>query len=1010
MNKILILLMSVLTATCAFAAGTADEALFNQIINSQKDKLRLNSNQTTTQDRNLQNYNQQNQTQNQRLQQGQNSGTGVVNPSGQQQFQQNVMQNQMQNQFFNDNQKIGLQNLPKEYSVYGHDMFSSQNTDQTVTTSDQFIADQNVNVPDDYVLGSGDSVSLQFWGRTAKTEDLILDRSGEVYSETLGRISLGGHSYAQARSIVSKMVAGMEGVSASLVISNTKTVKILVSGSVNKPGYYILNVFGNVTQAIINAGGVKDFADIRKVSLVRNGKTIDTIDYYDMINKGTYKPKIQKLMPNDVIFIPRTTKRVLVEGAVKTEAYYDLRGESNINEVIRLAGGLTSDAVTGNIVLTRVNKKDMKYTVRSIDLSKGRDAAVRIEDGDKITVYSVSQDTVNSIKLSGNAMYPGDYEFKQGMRISDIIKNSGYLLPDTEMEYSYILRRDAATSETTIVPFSLTKIFADKTSKYNIALHPYDEIVIVGKYQVMENLQIDVSGEVVTPGDYPAVKNATVYEMIVAAGGFTSSSDKNAIEIVNYDNGKYSSEYIDVSRAMSVKAPLQGFIVVHGIYESAVFNYIEVSGDILNSGEFIFHSGMTLKDLLDKAVSTEKRNEKYSVLIYRKNRDVGGNEVFSMTLKNLSDAKTAYRLEQGDKVIVKLVLKETVRYVNIEGAVVDPGTYQHAENLTVAQLIIMAGGLKDSAYADTVEIVRKEISGGNVEQKYISVTKDKLNITPLITGDRVVVRDISEYNKMEYVTLAGEVKFPGKYPIKKGEKLSSVIERAGGFTDNAYLNGAVFNRVRVKLEKQEMLNKMITNLEREILVNANIEAMTASTTTSVDSSELMLKTKDQFISSMKKLKADGRVVLKLSHPRLLKGSSNDIELENGDELFIPNTPSTIVVSGSVLSPGAFVYNPKMDWEDYIKLTGGLLSQADKKNVFIMKVNGTAQKVSGDAITWSPQNDRWEFSYFSKEKPLNPGDTIMVPDNYNRIPWMRNIKDITQIMMQIAVTAGVLTNI
>ncbi|HAW57547.1 MAG TPA: hypothetical protein DCX03_00805, partial [Bacteroidales bacterium] len=810
MNKILILLMSVLTATCAFAAGTADEALFNQIINSQKDKLRLNSNQTTTQDRNLQNYNQQNQTQNQRLQQGQNSGTGVVNPSGQQQFQQNVMQNQMQNQFFNDNQKIGLQNLPKEYSVYGHDMFSSQNTDQTVTTSDQFIADQNVNVPDDYVLGSGDSVSLQFWGRTAKTEDLILDRSGEVYSETLGRISLGGHSYAQARSIVSKMVAGMEGVSASLVISNTKTVKILVSGSVNKPGYYILNVFGNVTQAIINAGGVKDFADIRKVSLVRNGKTIDTIDYYDMINKGTYKPKIQKLMPNDVIFIPRTTKRVLVEGAVKTEAYYDLRGESNINEVIRLAGGLTSDAVTGNIVLTRVNKKDMKYTVRSIDLSKGRDAAVRIEDGDKITVYSVSQDTVNSIKLSGNAMYPGDYEFKQGMRISDIIKNSGYLLPDTEMEYSYILRRDAATSETTIVPFSLTKIFADKTSKYNIALHPYDEIVIVGKYQVMENLQIDVSGEVVTPGDYPAVKNATVYEMIVAAGGFTSSSDKNAIEIVNYDNGKYSSEYIDVSRAMSVKAPLQGFIVVHGIYESAVFNYIEVSGDILNSGEFIFHSGMTLKDLLDKAVSTEKRNEKYSVLIYRKNRDVGGNEVFSMTLKNLSDAKTAYRLEQGDKVIVKLVLKETVRYVNIEGAVVDPGTYQHAENLTVAQLIIMAGGLKDSAYADTVEIVRKEISGGNVQQKYISVTKDKLNITPLITGDRVVVRDISEYNKMEYVTLAGEVKFPGKYPIKKGEKLSSVIERAGGFTDNAYLNGAVFNRVRVKLEKQEMLNKMIT--------------------------------------------------------------------------------------------------------------------------------------------------------------------------------------------------------
>jgi len=180
--------------------------------------------------------------------------------------------------------------------------------------------------------------------------------------------------------------------------------------------------------------------------------------------------------------------------------------------------------------------------------------------------------------------------------------------------------------------------------------------------------------------------------------------------------------------------------------------------------------------------------------------------------------------------------------------------------------------------------------------------------------------------------------------------------------------------------------------------------------TSVDSSDLMLKTKDQFVSSMKKLKADGRIVLRLSHPRLLKGSTNDIELENGDELYIPSLPSTVVVSGSVLSPGAFVYNSKMDWEDYIKLTGGLLTQADKKNIFIIKANGTAEKVNGDAVAWSPQNDRWEFSFFKNDMTLAPGDTIMIPDNYSRIPWMRNIKDITQIMMQIAVTAGVLTNL
>lgn len=997
MTKLVSLFIILFTSFLAFGAGVSDEALFNQIINSQKDKFRSGNTQTQGQDRNITNYNQQNQRA-VPIQQ-QNPPATTPYPPQFQQTQQNSEQ-----------VKVGLQSLPKEFPIYGHDMFNGSDAEQVTPAIGQYVADQNVNVPDDYVLGSGDSISLQFWGRTAKTEDLVLDRSGEVYSETLGRISLGGQSYGQARGVVSKMVAGMEGVSASLVISNTKTVKVLVSGSVSKPGYYILNVFGNVTQAIVNAGGVKDFADIRKVALIRNGKTIDTIDYYDMINKGTYKPKIQKLMPNDVIFVPRTTKRVLIEGAVKTEAFYDIRGENNVNDVIKLAGGLSSDALSNNIVLTRVNKKDMKYSVRSIDLSKGRDASVRIEDGDKITVYSVNQEHVNSIKVSGNTMYPGEYEYKSGMRISDIIKNAAYLLPDTEMDYSYILRRDSVSSETVIVPFSLSETLRDRSSKSNLLLHPYDEIIIVGKYQVMDNIQIDVSGEVINPADYPAKKNATVYDMIVLAGGFTSNSDKNSIEIVNYENGSYSSQYIDVNRAMSVKAPLQGFIVVHGIYESAVFNYIEVSGDILNAGEFIYHKGMSLKELLEKAVSTEKRNEKYSVLIYRKNKSDGGSEMFSLTLKNLSDSKTAYLLEQGDKVVVKLVLRDTIRYVNIEGAVIEPGSYQHADNMTVAQLITMSGGFKDSAYPDTVEIVRKEIKNGDVEQQYLSINKDKIAVTLLTPGDRVVVKDISEYNKMEYVTLRGEVKFPGKYPIKKGEKLSSVIERAGGFTDKAYLNGAVFNRVRVKIEKQRMLEKMITNLEREILVNANVEAMTASTTTSIDSSELMLKTKDQFISSMRRLKADGRVVIKITHPRLLKGSSNDVELENGDELVIPNAPSTVVVSGSVLSPGAFVYNPKMDWDEYIKLTGGLLSQADKKNIFIIKANGTVNKVGSDSIKWSPENDRWEFSYFKKESSLNPGDTIMVPDNYNRVPWMRNIKDVTQIMMQIAVTAGVLTNI
>lgn len=365
MTKLVSIITILFTAFLAFGAGVSDEALFNQIINSQKDKYNLGHNQPQNQDRNLIELNQQNQNN--------RNGQGQTIPA-------NIYQMPMQK---NDLIRTTLQTVPKEYKNYGHDMFTNSDATDSIPSSGQFIADQNVNIPDDYLLGAGDTVKIQFWGRTASTEELILDRSGEIYSETLGRINLGGQSYAQARNIVSKMTAGMEGVSASLVINNTKTVKILVSGSVNKPGYYILNVFGNVTQAIVSAGGVKDFADIRKVALIRNGKTIDSIDYYDMVNNGAYRPKIQKLMPNDVIFIPRTSKRVLVEGAVKNEAYYDIKNEKNINEVIKLAGGLASGALSNNIVVTRVNKANMKYTVKSLDISKGKDAGFKVEDGDR---------------------------------------------------------------------------------------------------------------------------------------------------------------------------------------------------------------------------------------------------------------------------------------------------------------------------------------------------------------------------------------------------------------------------------------------------------------------------------------------------------------------------------------------------------------------------------------------------------------------------------------------------
>ncbi|WP_291493933.1 SLBB domain-containing protein, partial [Desulfurella sp.] len=155
------------------------------------------------------------------------------------------------------------------------------------------------------------------------------------------------------------------------------------------------------------------------------------------------------------------------------------------------------------------------------------------------------------------------------------------------------------------------------------------------------------------------------------------------------------------------------------------------------------------------------------------------------------------------------------------------------------------------------------------------------------------------------------------------------------------------------------------------------------------------------------VKASGRVTIDLAPIRILKGSSEDIPLENGDRLYIPVRNDVVNVVGAVMSPGSYVYNPHYTWKDYIEMAGGYESYADTKDVYVYRANGSAVKVSHGLVSWNPYKDRWEFAAFAKEdNRLWPGDTIIVPQKLQEFPWLRNIKDITQILMNIAVTAGV----
>jgi protein involved in polysaccharide export with SLBB domain len=335
--------------------------------------------------------------------------------------------------------------------------------------------------------------------------------------------------------------------------------------------------------------------------------------------------------------------------------------------------------------------------------------------------------------------------------------------------------------------------------------------------------------------------------------------------------------------------------------------------------------------------------------------------------------------------------------------------------MTVKELVFAAGNILESAYLDDAEIASMEIENGNVTrivQRNINLRKalegDERYNVKLRPYDRVFVKKILDWRREYFVTVTGQFKFPGRYIIRKGEKLSSLIQRAGGYTDYAYLRGAVFIRERVKEMQQKGIEEMALRLEKDLLSHGSAQVSTALSNEEIQSKQFEIAQKKKLIENMRNLKALGRMTIKLANIRLLKGSEYDIELEDGDSLFIPEKNSVVNVTGSVMAQGSYVFSEKADYMDYINMSGGYSDYADESNVFVLKVDGSARKARRGLINWNKNNNRLEMVAFSDEETnyIEPGDVIVVPEKIERIAWLREIRDITQILMNTAVVAGV----
>jgi len=536
---------------------------------------------------------------------------------------------------------------------------------------------------------------------------------------------------------------------------------------------------------------------------------------------------------------------------------------------------------------------------------------------------------------------------------------------------------------------------------------------------------VGVAGNVKRPAIYEMSKPMNLAEVLQLAGGITYAGWLQRVQVERVDrHEKRIVADFDISgRTDTNKEKQASEILVQDGDVVKVFaispleqNVVYLQGHVVMPGKYEIKPGMRLRDII------------HSYQVLQAQPDMEYAEIERLIEPDLHPVVIPFspqKLLEGDESEnIELTRFDTIRIfrwdersskqISVSGLVYRPGQYRLIPDMRVSDLVDAAGGLAKNAYLQTAEITRQHISQAGMKTEKIDIDLAKALVGDpehnirLQDYDHLVVRPIPELEFDRTATIFGEVKFPGTYPLQRGETLSSLIERAGGYTDRAYLKGAVFTRESAKVVQQRRMDELVQQVEETVLVDTDRAVGSAVDEEAVKTQELRLKAKKELLGKLRAARVDGRVVIRLASLEQFKGSKYDLQLEKGDNLIIPETPGVVSVVGEVFNPTALLYEKDRTISYYLRRVGGLTQEANKKQLSIIRADGSvvsiAQKDAG-RIEWDSGSNQWVFGGFMNIK-LDPGDTIVVPRKMDEFYWLRFTKDITQIIFQAALATGV----
>ena len=520
--------------------------------------------------------------------------------------------------------------------------------------------------------------------------------------------------------------------------------------------------------------------------------------------------------------------------------------------------------------------------------------------------------------------------------------------------------------------------------------------------------QVSVSGMVRRPAIYELKGEQGLNDVLDLAGGVLVSASLKQIRVERIEAHQHRT-------MLSLQLPeghngatqdLTAFRLQDGdsVLVSQILPYNEqmvyLDGHVFRPGKYPYREGMTVTDLLHSYQDIMPEPADHAEIVRLQPPDFRP-ETIGFSLPEALIGNDAIALQPYDLVRIFGRYEIDSPKVSIAGEVLRPGDYPMSQGMTVAALVRMAGGFRRSAFREEADLSSYTVENGQkvlLNHSVVAVEKaldgDKSADVPLKPGDVVSIRQLTGWEDIgASVTLTGEVAHPGTYGIQTGERLSSLLKRAGGFRETAYPAGANLERVEVRqlgeVARQEMIRRIETT---PITFSAGV----LSGQDKADLQKAAEQQRDQVLAALRNHSASGRQVIRISADiSKWENTPADIEMRPGDKLTIPKRKNFVLVSGQVYNQEAMTYMPGKDGNWYLRQAGGVTQSGDKSRVFVIRANGS---VVGHASSWMTGN--------SLNIRMRPGDTIIVPEKGIGSQVWKNLISAAQIMSSVAITGSV----